>query len=53
MHPFDLYFATLLGWIYHPGNGSRDFERMTPEQAAELALEACRMRQRYIDRLEQ
>ena len=44
MESFDLYFATIVGWQYHPGAGKLGHTPLTLAECAELALKMVRVR---------
>lgn len=49
MHIFDLYYATVLGFQFHPANPAQ--ARLTHAQCADIALEACLLRDKYVNYL--
>lgn len=48
MHPFDLYFATIVGFQYHPGAGVREHARMSLRECAEIAAQCVVIREEVL-----
>jgi len=51
MEIFDLYFATLVGWQYHPGN-RRDGVYLSIDECAEISLEMMKKREQLKEKIE-
>lgn len=48
MEPWDLYFASLCGWMLHPGYCREGVEAPTVEECAELASKMVEERVKWL-----
>ena len=47
------YFASIMSIQYHPGANTRGHERLTLEEAAEIADEMCRIESERVEKCQQ
>lgn len=47
MNIFDLYFSSVVGWQYHPGN-RRDGVYLSLDECAQIALQMVRVRNEFL-----
>lgn len=51
MNIFDLYFSSIVGWQYHPGQ-RRDGVFLSLDECAQIAIQMIRVRNQYIEEIE-
>lgn len=52
MHPFDIYFASIVGFQFHPGAARQGHEPLTLRECAEIAAQCVVLREEFLKREE-
>lgn len=45
---FDVYFASIAGFQFHPGAGTKEHRKLTLQECADMATEMVRIRRKTL-----